>query len=158
MHNLHNLPMLPSLIRLCFFFIFCSVLSFFVGQPCSKPRVIIASPIPNSRSVKDSGKDGYCSLIFDVSKPKAKEDNYRKYGVHAYRSTVTLRNIDKIYSIYDQLGSQISEEYELEIILPVYCCNWYRFFFLSSTSFAFFVCGWYIYLWIEFIVCVPTRV
>lgn len=73
-------PILPSLTKLCFFFIFCSVLSLFVGQSCSKPRVMIASPILNSRSVKDSGKDAYWYLIFDVSKPNI----WKIYEIYIY--------------------------------------------------------------------------
>lgn len=53
-----NIPMLLSLAKLCFLRIFCSVLSFFVEPfTISNPRVMMVSPLLDSKSVNESGND-----------------------------------------------------------------------------------------------------
>lgn len=64
-----NAPTLLSLAKLCFLRKFCSVLSFFVGPlPSSKPRVMMVSPLLDSKSVNDSGNDVCWYLDLDGSR------------------------------------------------------------------------------------------
>lgn len=60
-----NIPILLSLAKLCFLRKFCSVLSFFVGPPGSNPRVMMVSPLLDSKSVNDSGNDDCWYLDLD---------------------------------------------------------------------------------------------